>query len=188
MEDSKGPKPPKKEDSQMSNVFTINLDQFNDDVPGVTRLLSTKNLNSSTATAGAPVSPASLSVTLQDFGVMYELRFCQNENEYVFQQAIPHQGIPLAPWQSSVLDKMVFSVENIELKSVFQEFDSKQHPFVFDVFGIDARYFLQVVQLHNPSHQLYVYISDRTLAARKAEFLETVKQNDGDSSVELQSA
>ena len=188
MEDPKNSNAPKKEETQLSNLFTINLNEFNDNVPGVTRLITPKNLISPSAPATHTATSASPTRPLSDFGVFFEFRFSKKENEYIFQQAKPHQKNSLEPWQASLFDKMVFAPETLFLKEVFQEFNFKSHPFLFDVFGFEPRFFIQIVKLHEPSHEISVFLSERSLLAQKGDFLAAIKNKSDDSSIELQIA
>jgi hypothetical protein len=189
MEDPKGPKAPKKEDSQLSAVFTINLDAETDDIPGVTRLISAKSMKPTFPEDSSlpPTNAASLTATsLHEFSVVFEIRFCQSQGKYRFTEVITHQAVKLEPWQTSLLEKMTLDLESLSANDKFQEYESIKENFIFDVFGVNPKYFMQVVQLHIPSHQIYVLVTEKSVAARKTQLLELLKASDSESSVSME--
>jgi len=121
---------------------------------------------------------------LRDYGVVFEIHFdLRDGSMYQYAKVVNHNKITLEPWQLAILDKAIFRLDLMLIKTPFTEYNSQQqNGFIFDAIGADPKMYMQVVQVHNPGKRLYILVSQTTLFAKKDEIIACVRASDGDMS------
>jgi|GEM_PF-3309999 len=192
----------KKEKTQMSEVFTIDLDQHSDshEIPGVTQLLNPEKMAEAAKKAaqkGAqnplPKKEFTLEPTrtvatgmqspppiigkpgslLKDLSVLFDFQFTLQNGTFLFQNAVAHAEAFVQAWQLEVLNGMKLDLKALLYQEPFQEFRYETFGYLYSAFGAQTQHFIQIVQ--TSSETAHVLLSKQSLAARKDAVLDAVR-------------
>ena len=168
------PKDPKNEKTSMSQVFTIDENQWDNQMPGVTKLtlrgqLPKKKSETTPAVSipkkipTAPQTSTDSKLNLEKFNVLFELQFEMKNSNYFFHQIKSYQGMKVASWQNTLFEGMKLDLNSLGILAEFQEFTFKQNHFIFEVFGVNPSYFIQIIKLKSKTQRIFALISKVSL-------------------------
>lgn len=176
--------PKKKEETNVSGIFSIESDPFADGkVPGVTALLNRKEIEAKanrvttlepTRVVNRPVEfqkNKAEPLSLSSLGVFFELQFSSENGVHRFHRATGHLEQSLLPWQNEIFEKMKLDLGTLHIQKNFHEFTSTQNAFLFDAMGIHPQHYVQVICPDQRSEKV-VLISKQSLAPQQAKLLE----------------
>jgi hypothetical protein len=195
----------KKENTQMSEVFTIDLDLHSDshEIPGVTSLLNpakmleaeklkaatkeaalpknftleaTRTVATSTNAAPPPILQKSPQ-RLKDLSVLFDLQFTVQNGSFRFHTSTPHSEPFLQAWQQELLTNMKLDLKAILFKDPFQEFRFETFGYLYAAFGVQPTHFIQVVQAPQSPECVHVLVSSQSQANQKDAILSILQQS-----------
>lgn len=202
----------KKENTQMSEVFTIDLDQFGDgDIPGVTQLLNPAKMAEKAAAVKAAAeqaakeaaNPSAKAMTtkspsgetaiftplraqsLKDMFVMFDFQFTAKNGDYCFSEGVAHTEPVVLAWQTRVLTGMKLDLSQFVFSAPFQEYRFETAGILFAAFGIQPQHFMQLVQPHG-DNTIHVLVSHRSQAAHKDAILATFAKSSSEGSGKIE--
>jgi hypothetical protein len=205
----------KKDKTNLSEVFTINLDSFSEsgEIPGVTQLLNPAKLAEKAAEKAAvakkkkeiddtkaafhaapQASPRpSQAIAKPAAAVKKELKDFSvlfdfhfiNQNETFHFHQARGHSEEIQPWQKEILAGMKIDLKTLFFKGSFQEFRFEMAGYLYAALGLQNRHFIQLVQ--NPKDQtLHVLVSTQSQIANQSAIQELVNASVSEDSGKIE--
>lgn len=184
-----------------TKIFSIDEGEWNNEIPGVTRLITLnaqemKKLKEVTSLIPAPkheapapaaavpaanaaevkketVKPAKFS----DLGIFVEHQYRLHGNRFVYQKSISHDGSPISlqSWQNAILDKMEIDHKIVKSLGAFHEYPMTQKV-MSEIFAGTAPAFVQMVRVPATGDALSVFQSTQTCLIKREVLLNLVDE------------